>query len=427
MDAVFGLIDCNNFYVSCERIFDPKLLGRPVIVLSNNDGCVVSRSQEAKKLGVRVGVPLFQIKRLVEAYDIQVYSSNYVLYGDMSQRVMTALREFTDEVEEYSIDEAFMNFSSCMSIAGRKYESYRALGVRIRDRLLEWTGVPVTVGIARTKTLAKVANHLAKSSEKAAGVLDLTDSPYLDLALERTPVEKVWGIGPAYSKLLRDRGIRTARELRDIDLRWARRTMTVVVARLVMELRGISCLPLEKCPPAKKSITNSRSFPVAIDNMDEIREAIASFTTRAAEKVRRAGLASGVVTVFVETSQHSPGPQYANSATIEMIYPTDSTQELLQAALEALGRVFREGYDYRRAGVTLSGFMPAHQLTNRLFDNETLEKFRRVMPVVDMLNMKYGRDTVRWEVAKPNGRWKTRAARCSPRYTTRLSDIPILY
>jgi DNA polymerase V len=314
-----------------------------------------------------------------------------------------------------------------MSVIVREYESYHALGVAIRDRLLEWTGVPVTVGVARTKTLAKVANHLAKTSEKAAGVLDLTDSPYLDLALERTPVEEVWGIGPAYSKLLRDRGITTALALREVDLRWARKAMTVVGARLVMELRGLSCLPLEKCPPAKKSITNSRSFPLAIDSPDEIREAVASFTTREAEKLRRAKLAAGVVTVFVQTSQHSPGPQYANSATIEMIYPTDSTQELLQAALEALGRVFRKGYDYRRAGVTLSGFTPADQLTNRLFDYETLEKFRRIIPVVDMLNMKYGRDTVRWAVAKPNGRWKTKAARCSPRYTTRLSDIPALY
>jgi DNA polymerase V len=427
MGAVFGLIDCNNFYVSCERIFDPKLLGRPVIVLSNNDGCVVSRSQKSKKLGIKVGVPLFQIKHLVDAHDVQVYSSNYVLYGDMSQRVMAALREFTNEVEEYSIDEAFMNFSRCMSIAGRKYDSYHALGVRIRHRLLEWTGIPVTVGIVKTKTLAKVANHLAKTSEKIAGVLDLTDSPYLELALERTTVEEVWGIGPAYSKLLCDRGITTARELRDVDLRWARKMMTVVGARLVMELRGISCLPLEKCPPAKKSITNSRSFPVPIDNLGEIREAVASFNTRAAEKLRRAGLASGVVTVFVETSQHSPGQQYGNSATIEMIYPTDSTQELLQVVLEALGRVFREGYGYRRAGVTLSGFTPADQLTNRLFDCETLEKFRRVMPVVDRLNMKYGRDTVRWALAKPNGRWKTKAARCSPRYTTRLSDIPPVY
>jgi DNA polymerase V len=374
-----------------------------------------------------MGVPLFQIQHLVDAHGVQVYSSNYVLYGDLSQRVMTALREFTDEVEEYSIDEAFMNFKSCMSVIGRRYESYQALGVTIRDRLLAWTGVPATVGIARTKTLAKVANHLAKTSEKAAGVLDLTDSPYLDLALDRTPVEEVWGIGPAYSKLLQARGIRTARELREVDLRWARKMMTVVGARLVMELRGISCLPLEKCPPAKKSITNSRSFPVVIDNLEEIRGAVASFTTRAAEKLRRAGLASAVVTVFVQTSQHSSGPQYANAATIEMIYPTDSTQELLQTALEALERVFRKGYDYRRAGVTLSGFTPADQLTNRLFDYETLEKFRRIMPVVDMLNSKYGRDTVRWAVAKPNGRWKTKAARCSPRYTTRLSDIPALY
>lgn len=427
MAAVFALVDCNDFYASCERIFDPKLLGRPVIVLSNNDGCVIARSREAKALGVKTGTPFFQLKHLIDTHDVQVYSSNYTLYGDMSQRVMSVLQEFTPEVEIYSIDEAFMELAGYLGASGKKYGSYHDLGVAVRENVLRLTGVPVTVGIARTKTLAKIANHLAKKSEKAAGVLDLTDSPYLDVALERTPVGKVWGVGPAYAKLLCERGITTALALRSVDTNWARKMMTVVGARIVMELRGVSCLPLDTCPPAKKSITNSRSFPAAIDNLDEVREALASFTTRAAEKLRRAGLAASVVTVFIQTGQHSPGPQYANSATVEMIYPTDSTQELLQSAQEALGRVFRKGYDYRRAGVTLSGFVPANQLTHRLFDSETLEKFRRIMPVADMLNRKYGRDTVRWARAKSNRRWKTRAAQSSPHYTTRLSDIPTLY
>lgn len=426
MGAVFALIDCNDFYASCERVFDPKLLGRPVIVLSNNDGCVVARSKEAKALGITMGVPLFQIQHLVDAYDIQVYSSNYALYADISHRVMTALREFTDEVEVYSIDEAFMDLKSCMKVVGCRYDSYHALGVAIREKLLKWTGIPVTVGIAPTKTLAKVANALAKTSEKAAGVLDLVDSPYLEVALERTSVEKVWGVGPAYSKLLLKRGITTALALRDADTGWARKAMTVVGARIIMELRGVSCLPLEVCPRPRKSVTVSRSFPTEIENLDEVKEAVAAFTTRAADKLRQGKLAASAVTVFIETSHFQKEDRYANSATLEVIYPTDSTQELLQHAFEALSRIYREGHGYRRAGVLFSGLVPSDQLTNRLFNNETLERFRRVIPVMDRLNRKYGRDTVRLGTVNPQARWKTKAARSSPRYTTRLSDVPLL-
>jgi DNA polymerase V len=421
MGTVFALIDCNDFYVSCERIFDPKLLGRPVVVLSNNDGCVVARSQEAKALGIRMGAPLFQVKHIVEQHDVLVYSSNYALYTDISNRVMTALREFTDAVEAYSIDEAFLDLQGCW-YAG----TYRDLGVSIRAKLLKWTGVPVTIGIARTKTLAKVANYIAKTSEKAAGVLDLTDSPFVDVALRRTPVGEVWGIGPAYAAFLRSRGIENALQLRDMDVRTARKEMTVTGARLVMELRGVSCLPLETAPPATKSLTNSRSFPVPVSKYEELEEAVSVFVTRCAEKMRRARLAASVVTVFIQTGKFSDGPQYENSATLEMIYPSDSTPDLLKHALEALQRIYRRGYEYRRAGVTLSGLLPADQLTQRLFDEETLERFRRVMPVVDMLNRKYGRDTVRLAAANPKGVWRTKAGQRSPRYTTRLEDVPLL-
>jgi DNA polymerase V len=241
-------------------------------------------------------------------------------------------------------------------------------------------------------------------------------------------VGDVWEIGPAYAKLLHDRGVATALALRDVELGWARKMMTIVGARLVLlELRGISCLKLETAPPTRKSITCTRSFPEAIDNLDELREAVAAFVTRAAERLRQGGLAASAVTVFVQTGRFAAGPQYANSATVEMIYPTDSTQELLRTAQDALGHIFRKGYDYRRAGVLLSGFVSSDQLTRRLFDSETLEKFRRIMPVVDALNRKYGRDTVRWARARLNGRWRTKAARCSPRYTTRLSDVLRLY
>src|SRR4028118_88851 len=254
MQQAFALVDCNNFYVSCERVFDAGLTRRPVVVLSNNDGCVVARSPEAKALGVTMSVPLFKIRHLIEAHDIKVYSSNYALYADMSQRVMGVLQSFTPDVEIYSIDESFMLLGRC------RYGTTRILGElgrEIRERVRHDTGVPVTIGIAETKTLAKLANHLAKNSKKAGGVLDLIDSPYRDVALRRTPVDEVWGVGPAYSKLLKQRGILSALQLRDGGGRWARQAMTVVGARVVMELRGVSCLPLESCPPSKKSLTCS--------------------------------------------------------------------------------------------------------------------------------------------------------------------------
>ena len=422
MAAVFALIDANNFYASCEQVFDPKLRGKPVIILSNNDGCVVSRSLEARKLGIKMGVPLFQIEQIVDAHNVQVFSSNYALYGDVSHRLMAVLQEFTPEVEIYSIDEGFMN------LAGVRCRSYQTLGKAIQERVYKNTCVPVTVGIGETKTLAKVANYIAKKSERAEGVLDLVHSKFLEEALRRTPVDEIWGIGPAYSKLLKGSGINTALELRDADLGWARKALTVVGARIVLELRGVSCLSLEICPRPRKSVTVSRSFPEAIETLEEIREAVAVFTSRAAEKLRRDHLASRAVTVLIETSRFARGVEhYANAATVEMLYPTDDTHELLQNAFYALMKVFRPGLEYRKAGVILNGLTPAGEITGRLFDNETMEKFRRVMPVIDQLNAKYGRGTLRFVTAHPNGRWKTKAARSSPHYTTRLLDIPTLY
>jgi DNA polymerase V len=419
MSQTIALVDCNNFYVSCERVFDSKLTSRPVIVLSNNDGCVVARSQEAKALGIKMGVPLFQIQQLVEAYDVKVYSSNYALYGDMSQRVMGALQEFTPEVEVYSIDEAFMNLQGCRIGSPR---DLRDLGFAIREKVRQWTGIPVTVGIAETKTLAKLANHLAKKSDKCAGILNLVRSPYKDEALSRTPVEEIWGVGPAYSKLLKQKQIMTALHLRDVDTRWARKAMTVTGARIVMELRGVSCLPLEVCPQAKKSITCSRSFGKAVETLAEVREAVAFYITRAAEKLRRGKLAASVITTFIQTDRFSEAPQYYNAGTHTLAYPTDSTQELLASAMDALERIFKEGFKYRKAGVILNGLTPADQLTLRMFDN-THERFRQVMVAVDQINRKYGRDTVRFAIASPDGRWKTKFQKRSPRYTTCLQEV----
>ena len=265
-----------------------------------------------------MGVPLFRIRHLVERYGVEVYSPNYALYGDMSSRVMCVLQQFTPDVEVYSIDEAFMLLGNC------RHGSPRVLGERgreIRETVRHDTGVPVTVGIAETKTLAKVANHIAKSSKKAGGVLDPVGSPYRDVALARTPVEEVWGVGPAYSRLLRQRGVHNALQLRDVDTRWARQAMTVVRARIVMELRGVSCLPLESAPQSKKSITCSRTFGKAAASLAELREAVALYTTRVAEKLRRGRLAAGVITVFVLTDRFAEGPQYYNAGTHTLAYP----------------------------------------------------------------------------------------------------------
>lgn len=420
MSQAFALVDCNNFYVSCERVFDAKLTRRPVVVLSNNDGCVVARSQEAKALGITMGTPLFKIRNLVETHGVKVYSSNYALYGDMSQRVMGVLQGFTPDVEIYSIDEAFMLLGGCRYGVPRELN---ALGKEVREKVRRDTGVPVTIGIAETKTLAKLANRLAKTSKKAGGVLNLTNSPYKDEALVRTPVEEIWGVGPAYSKLLKQRNIRTALQFRDIDTRWARKAMTVVGARIVMELRGVSCLPLDVCPPPKKSLTCSRTFGKATPSLSDLREAVALYTTRVAEKLRHARLAASVITVFVHTDRFKEGPQYYNAGTHTLAYPTDSTLELLHCALNALERIFREGFNYRKVGVMLHSFSPVAQLTLRMFDNDKSERFRQVMIAVDKINRRWGKDTVRFAVANPQGSWQTKFEKRSPRYTTRLQEV----
>lgn len=417
MASAIALVDCNNFYVSCERVFNAKLIERPVVVLSNNDGCVIARSNEAKALGIKMGTPLFQTQQLVEAYDVAVYSSNYALYSDMSQRVMGALQEFTPEVEIYLIDEAFMRLERDPT------SSLRSEGLKIKEKVRQWIGIPVSIGIAPTKTLAKIANHLAKKSSNAAGVLDLTAASDQAQALEQTPVHEVWGVGPAYAKLLQVQGITTALKLRDADWQWVRRRMTVVGARIIEELRGVSCLPLEQCPPQKKSITCSRSFGTLVESLGEMREAVAMYMRRATEKLRPQRLAAGVVTVFINTNRFSKEPQYSNAITYELSYPTDVTDELLEWAYKGLGQIFREGYRYKKAGVMLNHLVPSDQLTVRLFGNSDFERSRRLAKAIDQINARCGRDTVRYGMAHSDCHWKTKFNWRSSRYTTCLKEV----
>lgn len=416
--TAIALVDANNFYVSCERVFDPKLLNRPVVVLSNNDGCIVARSDEAKSLGLKMGAPLFQSQHLVEAYGVAVYSSNYALYGDMSSRVMDALHEFTPEVEIYSIDEAFVRLEAGCP------RRLRQRGVEVREKIRRWTGIPVSVGLAPTKTLAKIANRHAKLSPKTKqGVRDLLGVSEQTAALEETPVAGVWGVGPAYTRMLKAAGVTNARQLRDADRRWVRKRMTVAGARIVEELRGVSCLPLEDCPQQKKSVTCSRSFGVLVESLGEMREAVSAYMTRAAERLRRSKLAAGVVTIFLNTDRFGGGPQYGNSVTFELACPTDVTNELLEWALKGVARIYREGFRYKRAGVMLHHLVPADQLSRRLFGDADFERSRRVMRAVDAINARHGRDMVRFGVARPGARWKTKFMRRSQSYTTRLPEV----
>ncbi len=291
-------------------------------------------------------------------------------------------------------------------------ESLSAQAAEVRERVLKWTGIPVSIGLAPTKTLAKVANRVAKRVQAAQGVLPLIEVSEQTSALDETPVEEVWGVGPSHSKLLRAAGIDTARKLKDADRRWVRRRMTVVGARIVEELRGVPCLALEQCPPAKKSVTCSRSFGAAVESIGELREAVAVYASRAAERMRRHGMAASVVTVFVNTGRFSAGPQYSNAATLELGWP-----------LRTLERVYRPGYAYRKAEVMLTHLVPADRLSMRLYGDEGFERSRRVARAMDEINRRHGRDTVRFGAALPGGRWATKAPRRSPAYTTRLAEV----
>lgn len=418
MTEAIALIDCNDFYVSCERVFAPRLVRRPVVVLSNNDGCVISRSGEAKRLGIRMGAPYFQNRRVIEEHGVAVCSSNYELYADMSRRVMCALREFTPRVDIYSIDEAFVGLDA---VGGGTLQEQ---ALQIKKKVMKWTGIPVTIGIAQTKTLAKVAARFTKQSGDPCGVLDLTDDSTQAAVLEATKAGEVWGVGPAYKQALLEAGIKTARELRDADRRWVRRRMTVVGARIVEELRGVRCLPLEQCPPSKRSVTCSRSFGELTGSLEDLRDAVALYTERAAERLRRAGCAASAVTVFILTDRYAAGPQYGNSFTCELASPTDTTGELVWWAQRGLTQIYRRGHLYKKAGVMLNGLLPAGSLSMRTHGDGRFERARRAMQAVDAINRRHGRGTVRHGLPRsPDGRWPTRSLMRSPRYTTRLDEV----
>jgi DNA polymerase V len=420
MKLLFALIDCNNFYVSCERLFQPTLHGKPVVVLSNNDGCVIARSDEAKALGIPMGLPAFKLADLITEQPIEVFSSNYTLYGDLSARVMTTLAKWTPEVEIYSIDEAFLQLPML------PLETLATYGQMIRATIQQWTGIPVSIGLGPTKTLAKLANRLAKRSGDAQGVVALIAPSAIEAVLAQTPIEHLWGIGPGYTRRLKAHDIRTALQLRDVNDRWVRQQLGIVGLRIVWELRGISCLPLELCPPPRQSLMVSRSFGRPITTLSEMREAVATYMTRAAEKLRQAQLAASVVTVFLNTNRFTDEPQYANSVTLPLPVATQDTAELIRYAFRGIEQLFREGYRYKKAGVILTELVPAQQVQTHLFDHTDRERSQKLMAAIDAINTQWGTGTVRYAAVGLRPRWIMRSARRSPRFTTQWGELVVV-
>jgi len=418
MKNIFALVDCNNFYVSCEQVFQPHLRGRPVVVLSNNDGCVVSRSDEAKKLGIKMGVAFFQVKDEAQKNGVIALSSNYSLYADMSRRVMETLCNFTPQIEVYSIDEAFLNLAGL----GDNLTDY---GQKIRETIRQWTGMPVSIGIARTKTLAKIANRIAKRSAEAAGVFELIDSARIDQALAQTGVEHVWGIGiKTYIKLKRE-GIDTALSLRDVDIEWMRRRFGVTGVRTIYELRGVCCYELQEQPPMRKSVVVSRIFGRKIETVEELKQAIASYACRAGEKLREEALAAGAMTAFLMTSRFvNKRKRYFNSHTVSFPTATNYTPELIDCAVKSVERLYRRGFQFNKAGVILSDLVPQVNVQGNLFDKVDRQKSRRLMQAVDAVNARLPFTPLRWAAEGINQPWRTKFAKRSRRYTTRWDELP---
>ena len=413
----FALVDCNSFYVSCELLFRPDLRGRPVVSLSNNDGCVVSRNNEAKALGIAMGQPYFQLRDLVEHHGLIAFSSNYALYGNLSARVMSVLRDLAPRIEVYSIDEAFLD------VTGLR-EPLPLYGRRVKAEVQRLTGIPVGVGIAPTKTLAKLANWCAKKHTRS-GVVDLSDPARQEKLLRLAPVGEVWGIGRKLSAKLEAMNVATAWDLAQQDTALIRKAFSVVVEKTVRELRGESCFPLGDGPEPKKMIACSRSFSERVTDLEGLREAVASYTSRAAEKLRAQGDYCRLLHVYIRTSGFNPNePHYGRTASVPLPCPSHDTRDLVQAALAGLESIYRPGYRYQKAGVVLMEFVSPGQIQGDLFAPAPRPGSEALMATLDKINARMGRGTVRLARVPAAPGWGMRQELKSPGYVSRWSDLP---
>jgi DNA polymerase V len=391
--SVIALADCNNFFVSCERSVDPSLENRPVVVLSNNDGCVISRSGEAKLLGIEMGVPYFKIRDQIKRQRIAVFSSNFTLYALKSSAVFESLNQFTPHSEFYSIDESFLSLSHVPAKLLREY------ALEIQATVRKETGIPVSIGIAETKTLAKLANAIAKRNLRMKGLLNLYQSPQMDMALSRVPVERVWGVGRRLSASLQKARIYTARDLRDKSDHWILKRYSTVLLKTVLELRGQPCFPIQSSRPPRKSVMYSRSFGNLITSAAQMESVIAHFTAKAAEKLREDQLATRHLSIYMRTSRHIDRHlRYSSGGDVAFSTPTDCTHDLIREAVKLSRQVFRDGYAYYKASIGLNDTVPATQKQMNLFETRNVQQLDTLMETLDRINRQYGPNTLKYAV-----------------------------
>lgn len=414
---MFALVDCNNFYASCQRVFEPRLIGKPIVILSNNDGCVIARSNEAKALNIPMGAPAFQYESVFKKHNVNVFSSNYALYGDMSTRVMNILSTFAPEIEVYSIDEAFLKFD------GFKLFDFNAYGVKIQRTVTKGTGIPISVGFAPTKALAKVANKIAKKYPERTKSVYVIDSEEKRIkALKWTKIADVWGIGRKHAKRLELKNVTTAYDFIQLSDDWVKKEMSVVGLRLKHELEGKPTLDLEKTAD-KKSIATTRSFEKPYNNIEDVAERIATFTANSAVKLRKQNSMCNMVVVFVQTDRFKEHQQqYYRSIVIKTDYPTDSTIDLNRYAQIGLKSIFRDGYSFKKAGVILTGLTPNSEVQLSFF-NASNPKHQPLMSVIDKLNQSIGKTTVKLASQSLGRQWKMKQEKISPCYTTRINEV----
>ncbi|MFL2852368.1 MAG: Y-family DNA polymerase [Candidatus Pelagibacter sp.] len=408
-------MDCNSFYVSCERLFNPKINNKPTVVLSNNDGCVISRSTEAKKIGIKMGEPYFKVKELVKKNNVHIFSSNYALYGDISRRVMKTLKSFSDKIEIYSIDEAFVDLSH---IEEKEVENY---GKQIRERILKWTGIPTSVGISNTKTLSKVANHLAKKNK--TGVIYLKEN--IDETLKDFHITDIWGVGKQLSKLYIKNGIDTAYKLKNISNTWVKKSTNVLGAKTVMELRGITCINLETHELKRKSCCVSRSFGKKVESLEKLQESITIHCLNAAEKIRNDNQTTRSITIYIRTSPFDKNRKYySNSITLDLPVATSNSLEIVKSAINGLKKIYKYGYFYQKAGIILSKLREASENEFNLLAPIMESKSETLMKAIDFTNAKYGRNAISIAQAGINNSWKMKREHSSKIDTASFDSLP---
>ena len=411
---MIALVDCNNFYASCERVFNPKIDKKPLIVLSNNDGCVIARSNEAKTLGIKMGHPAFKLKNLIEEYNINVFSTNFALYGDLSKRVMNVMSTEVEKMEIYSIDEAFLDFTDYAS---------KERGVAIREKVKKWTGIPVSVGIAQTKVLAKVAAHIAKKHTKT-GVFMFDDENLIRRALNVFAVEDLWGVGTKTAQKLKAVGIHTALQFRECDSNWVNRNLSVNGVRLQKELFGEVCYPLELTRKRKQNICTARSFGSEIKKLSKLKEAIGSYANTCATKLRKEKSCCATVSVFLSTNPFNPqAKQYNPYKVIQLNVPTNDSMEIVKFAIKGLGSIYRDDCIYKKAGVIVGRTVPQGQIQLSLFDSLDRGKRKNINIAVDKVNSLMGKNKIHLAVEGNGRKWKLKQERLSPCYTTRFAEI----